>query len=160
AIGDLATVSSLLEANPAVLHVRGPGGRTALSCAVSGNQLEMAKALLEKGADPNQPKFAQGGVSVLHSAAAKGFADLAQLLTDHGAAVDPALNGAQTPLEDAVSGKHWATVNLLISAGANVNRKKPPETTPLYRAAEAGRVETVRLLLSHGAEVDVVCSTC
>jgi ankyrin repeat protein len=154
AIGDLEFVARMLKADPAATGSRGSGARTPLACAALANQLAVARYLLEQGADANQPAFEHSEASALHCASE--HPEMTQLLIDHDAKVDLALFGWQTPLQYALSGKHWKTVNALVAAGADVN-PKDCDPTPLYLAAEAGAVETVRLMLSHGAAVNVAC---
>jgi ankyrin repeat protein len=154
AIGDLATISRLLAADPSAAGSRGSAGRTPLACAVLGNHVHVTGHLLENGADPNQTASAHSDGTIMHIAAACGHTDIAQLLVDHGACVDRSLFGWQTPLRDAIDRQHWKTVNVLIAAGANVN-PADSNPSPLHLAAMAGEAETVRLLLSHGAKIDV-----
>jgi uncharacterized protein len=55
----------------------------ALHAAVAGGKLEIVKAVLEAGADPNAQQ--QAGFRAIHEAGAKGNRALAELLLSHGA---------------------------------------------------------------------------
>jgi len=59
----------------------------ALHAAVAGGKLEIVKAVLEAGADPNAQQ--QAGFRAIHEAGTKGNRALAELLLAHGA--DPSL---------------------------------------------------------------------
>jgi Ankyrin repeats (many copies)/Ankyrin repeats (3 copies) len=72
-----------LVAKGANVNARGTRGVTALRMAVTGNKLEMAKALLDAGADPNLAN--DKGETPLKLAEQRQSTDLAALLRSHGA---------------------------------------------------------------------------
>ncbi len=122
--------------------------------AAMRGDVQQVRALLERGADPNE---AQGdGMTALHWAAHEGREELARLLVDEGAALDPVTRIADyTPLHLAARSGHGAVVRLLAEAGADVEaRTGSGGATPLHLAAGAGSVEGVRALLDAGAVVD------
>ncbi len=85
ALGDLDRVTTLLDQNPACLCEERPNGKRALSAAVKFGHREIARLLLERGADPNWPESdARLGAS-LHAAARAGDRELVELLLAHGA---------------------------------------------------------------------------
>jgi ankyrin repeat protein len=85
----------------------------ALDFAVGGNRLEIARHLLNEGADPNQ--IDRRGITPLVYAAASDFGDaaMAKLLLDWGA--DPGLRDqdGQTPLDRARERGNSAVIALL-----------------------------------------------
>jgi ankyrin repeat protein len=89
AAGDFPRVRRLLQDDPAAVNRAQPCGRCALSAAVESGHEEIARYLLEHGADPNLPegRFAPRGVA-LHAAARTHNYEMAKLLLEHGA--DPA----------------------------------------------------------------------
>lgn len=109
-------------------------GQTALMIAASTNQVEMAKLLIEHGADVN--KSSASGLTALHYAALENYAEMAKLLLKNNANVDPTMQYSSTdgnyteellvceyigatPLLIAIESKNLEVVILLLKAGAN-----------------------------------------
>ncbi len=83
--GDLTRVRELLLADSALANAADPCWRRPLSGAVSRNQVDVVKTLLEYGADPNAKEaICQGGLS-LRTAAGQGFKEVVRLLLEYGA---------------------------------------------------------------------------
>jgi ankyrin repeat protein len=86
--GQPAAVHALIAAGADVnAAARNPLKVAALHAAVAGGKLEVVKAVLEAGADPNAQQ--QAGFRALHEAGTKANRALAELLLAHGA--DPSL---------------------------------------------------------------------
>jgi len=92
--------------------------RSPLHYAVQVGNFELAKALLKKGADPNQPDWF--GMTLLHAAAMCGDEAMAELLCNHEAdpqraAADRTLldNTNSTPLQVAQDNGHQHLEQLL-----------------------------------------------
>jgi ankyrin repeat protein len=86
ALGDLARVRALLDADPARIDEARPSGRRPLSTAVQFGRTEIARLLLERGADPNAPESSKAPRGMaLYCAAHAGDAALVELLLDRGA---------------------------------------------------------------------------
>jgi uncharacterized protein len=85
AFGDLKHVRQILDAQPERIRETRPSGRRPLSAAIEMGHYEIARLLLERGADPNweEPSAPKG--RALHSAAAAGQLWLVELLLKHGA---------------------------------------------------------------------------
>lgn len=129
------------------------------------NKIEVARALLRSGADPN----AAGGVhryTPLCDAVRKGNTQKVQMLLDAGAHATLADSKGESPLYTAAARADAAMCRQLLGAGAAVDIGLQADgTTPLMallRAAHAGKLPraeadaTAQLLLSSGAQVDVV----
>lgn len=104
--GHAAVVEELLASGAAVDPVaRNDLGVTPLHAALFGGRVEVARRLLEAGADPNLqrggPGWPRSGWTALHYAAGRDLADFAGALLDHGA--DPGIRDAEgkTPLDVA-----------------------------------------------------------
>jgi ankyrin repeat protein len=130
-------------------------GVTPLHVAARKGYVEIAKLLLEHGADPNIKDL--HGWTPLHDAAYWGNVEVARLLLQHGA--DPNVKGkrGETPLILAISGDsqaHADVAKLLLEHGAdpNVRDKLGNNSTALHRAIVGRRKDMVRLLLEKGAD--------
>jgi ankyrin repeat protein len=86
--GQPAAVAALIAAGADVhAAAKNPLKVAALHAAVAGGKLEIVKAVLEAGADPNAQQ--QAGFRAMHEAATRANRALAELLLAHGA--DPSL---------------------------------------------------------------------
>jgi ankyrin repeat protein len=86
ALGDLRRVTALLDEDPGRIRQARPWGKRPLSAAIDFDHLEIARLLLNRGADPKWP---EGGDAprgfALHAAARRGNREMVELLLDHGA---------------------------------------------------------------------------
>ncbi len=116
ALGDVERVRQMLDAQPARIGETRPSGRRPLSAAIEMGHYEIARLLLDRGANPNwaEPTAPKG--RALHSAARAGQLWLVELLLAHGA--DPnsdidssgnALFAAATPEIKHLLESHGAT---------------------------------------------------
>jgi ankyrin repeat protein len=187
AVGDVAAAAELLAADLSQVRRRGAphGWEPLLYVAYSRldsprpehSTLEVARLLLEHGADPNAGFLGSWGpppFTVLTGAFGYGEdapnqppheyeLDLARLLLDHGA--DP--NDAQT-LYNNMWRRTSEHLELLFAYGLGTgdggpwyHRLAPLQPTPqelleeeLRFAAEAGRLDRVELLIRHGVDVN------
>jgi ankyrin repeat protein len=86
ALGDLAGVTTMLDAEPGLIREARPCGKRPLSAAVEFGHEAMVRLLLARGADPNWSEGPEApGGAALHTAARAGHTALVQLLLDHGA---------------------------------------------------------------------------
>jgi ankyrin repeat protein len=85
-----------------------------LMLAAINNQLQLAKVLIERGADVNK-----AGWTPLHYAATKGHRDMMRLLMDHEAYIDSESENGTTPLMMAAYYASPLTVKLLLEEGAD-----------------------------------------
>lgn len=142
--------------------------------------LDLAKALLDRGADPNAAiakrlwfrSFANdetwfdvdGSTPYLRAALAGDLAAM-QLLVEHGANPNLGTKSDDTPLM-AAAGIGWAAywtsnaptprleaVKFCLHHGANVNAKDAKGYTALHGAAFRGDNEMVKFLIANGADV-------
>jgi len=127
--------------------------QTPLHYSVKG-PIGIVQILLDSGANPNS-LVKSTLATPLHMAALHGRLDVAKLLLEHGAKLEPRgsdkLYGA-TPLYLAAQNGNFDMVNELINAGADVNcRLRKIGVTPLFVAAERGHSDVVSLLIEHNA---------
>ena len=154
--GALDAVRTLADAG-ADLNLADPDGITPLILAIRNGHYDVGAALVEKGAKVNAADKA-GRTPLymtvdMHSldwiqnrpaaqpSGALDSLDLAKVLLEHGANVNPPLNAAPPGWKgDAVAAQN--TFGGVLSAGA----------TPFLRAAKNADVEAMRLLLGKGAD--------
>jgi len=82
-----------------------------LHAASAGRHVEIVRALLEAGANPNARQ--QGGFTPLHAAAQNGDVDIARLLLDKGADREARAENNQTALDFALLRGHAAVAAVL-----------------------------------------------
>lgn len=114
--GDLERLRSLLGTDPALATARSSISHpTLLQCLTLEainvpNQVEMAKLLIDGGADIN---------GALGAAASINNVDVAALLFDRGAGINGA--GSWSPLEEALYWNNREMIDLLLTRGASVH---------------------------------------
>jgi ankyrin repeat protein len=131
-------------------------GFTALHFAVMHSHLEVAKVLIEHGADVNA-KDNENKFTPLHFAvmAHSRNLELAELLIRNGADLSAAGPlGGQTPLHMAVAAGNMSLTTLFIAKGADVNVRNESGATPLHEAARRGYKEIVEFLIEKGAQIN------
>jgi ankyrin repeat protein len=117
--GNLVDVAALLIANGADVNARIDGlALTPLLMAVKTDECkDMAALLIAKGADVNA-KIGVGGVTPLHKAVHYGQTGMVTLLIAKGADVNAKDAYGETPLRDAVKGRHTEVAEILRQHGA------------------------------------------
>lgn len=165
--GKYLGVFRLLRANGAGLDVRDGREYTPLHVAVEADNLAIATALLDAGAEAS-PR-GDNGYTPLHLAALRTRADMVRLLVAGGAELDAKDQAGFTAL---VTATRWGEgeahvremVESLVVGGADVNARTPgggwgpagdDGLTALQQAAESGYVSVMELLVEHGADVNL-----
>lgn len=133
----------------AVADSRNRKGRSALYLFVEHGNLDMARDLVARGADPNLA--AVDRTTPLMAAAHRGDAALVELLLAAGALPDGADQVDKTALVYAAAGGHLQALARLLDGGAVVDRADRHQLTALMWAAGYGQTACVRLLLDRGA---------
>jgi ankyrin repeat protein len=86
ALGDLARVTAILDADPAAIRQARANGRRPVTAAVEFGHHAIAKLLLERGADPTWPECgAPRGAALRMAVNGRGDRALVELLLAHGA---------------------------------------------------------------------------
>lgn len=155
-VGDIAEVIRVLDARPDLVDQTDERGRTPLHWAVWEGHADVARALVDAGADVNAK--ADLGLTPLWNAARGGGGDLVELLLAHGAEPSTRTTGdglGWTPLHIAAGEGRTAAVRALVRAGADVNATGSEDGfTPLQLAVGRGHREVVELLVASGADVN------
>jgi ankyrin repeat protein len=128
-----------------------PDGFSALHLAAFFGRPEVARRLLDRGADPNP--WATGGLHVqpLHSAVAGGHESIAAMLVDAGADVNAVQDGGFTPLMGAAQNGLVDTVALLLAHGADPNALDQDILTAADHADRAGHPDVVAAIRAAAA---------
>jgi ankyrin repeat protein len=103
---------------------------TLLSEAMDYEYIEIAKILLENGANPDLPN--NDNSTALHKAASQGNIDAINLLLMHKASVDVRGNKGYTPMQEAAKRWHCQAIKILIEYGADPLIKDEEENTALH----------------------------
>ena len=85
ALGEIERVKEILDKDPARIREARPSGHRPLSAAVEFGHEQIARILLDRGADPTWPELSAEKGGSLHRAARDGNLPLVELLLAHGA---------------------------------------------------------------------------
>ena len=107
---------------------------------------EIARLLLERGADRNPVASNDSRVTPLHSAVSARHRDLAGLLLALGASANAVQKGGWTPLHAAARNGDEAIVDLLLLRGADATRPADDGRTPPDLADEGGHAALADML--------------
>ena len=155
---DRARVQELLKQNPALASGAVANGKyepriahwvyardTALHVAAAGYRVEIAKMLLDAGANPNAADnhrrsgplhYAADGHLDSPSWDAKRQVQLIELLLEAGADVHARDKNGATPLHRAVRTRCAAAVKFLLDAGSAATLMNKPGSTPFHLAVQ------------------------
>ncbi len=145
--GNISAVKAFLNDIEDINEISDDWNSSFLEAACEYGQLEIAKILLEQGADPDD-----GLVSTpLAIAAGNQQSELVQLLIESGANVNEVIEDGITPLICAVAAHDLKCVKILLDAGADINA----EDDLGNRAYERARTVEMRAYLrSQGASTE------
>jgi ankyrin repeat protein len=137
-----------------------PPQNTALYRAVGHGHFQVAKLLLDHGANPNPN-------SILNFVSSGGRLEMVRLLLEYGARPQwhtgrtrkgSKRAGATTALHSAAIPGHTQVVRLLLDYEADIDARDAKGQTPLYLAAWNRRYKVVKLLLQESADTDVIAN--
>jgi len=120
--GDVATVRTSLEAQPALVRRAEWRGDTLLHDAVGKRQYTMVGMLLDHGAKVNSRN--DNGFTPLHVAAQNGDLEMIRLLLGRGSALDAHDKRDRTPLDVAIAWRHDDAAALLRSVADGAARPR------------------------------------
>jgi len=159
-LGDLALVEQALQNGADVNDNSGRGAQTPLHKAAIGGHVDVARVLLDAGADIRATDFS--GYTPLHRACDNGHLDVVRVLLEAGADGHAADNDTDndekedsTPLHRACDNGHLDVVRVLFEAGADLHAADNWRRTPLHVACMSGQFDVVRFLLDAGALADL-----
>jgi len=148
--GKLDEVKAILAAHPTFLQ--GTENQTPLQAAVSNNQLEVTRFLLDKGADPNAGNYNGTPLSQAVGSYNAGWKPLAELLVAKGAKVNGSSeNSGQSILATALqNGNNGQSerVQWLLDKGADIYAKGNNGTSALDAAITGGSGDVWKLIVA------------
>lgn len=150
--GNTEMVAKYLQKDPELLNAKNPDAMTPLNLAAQEGQLEIAKFLLEKGADPVLGDNENSGP--IHLAAISGSKDIVDLLLKHGVSIDAQDENDMTPLLFALSRRQFDMANHLIDIGADVRLQTVNSWSALQLAAIGGNLDLVKRLVEMKVKVN------
>lgn len=156
--GNTAMVEALLAAGAEDSVQCGRFNKLAVHIAAEGGQVDILKALIDRGGDVNA--LSGNHNTALHYAARKSRGDVIDVLVAAGANVRAQAVDGCTPLHDGAGVSSHEAVLALLRHGGDANAKGRIDCTPLHyavaRAGNLGNARVVDLLLKSGADETIV----
>ena len=140
-VGALTSAEVLVRHPKINVNVRNAHGETALMLACLKGHVALAKLLISKQADINQP-----GWTPLHYAATGGHVELIQLLLEESAYIDAESPNGTTPLMMAARYGSAKATQLLIDEGADLQVKNQLGLTALDFAKQGNRPDAFEII--------------
>ena len=126
---------------------------SALKISSKKGHLEVTRALLKAGANPNLVSK-NPGFTALNNAAQFGHVECVRLLIEYGANIESG-DMATTPVHSAAYGGHVRVLDYFLKeCNIDVNLLNTNGKVPLYQATIQGHTACVQLLLRNGADVN------
>jgi ankyrin repeat protein len=119
ALGDAARAEAMLAADASLLDARTGDGHTPLGLAIFFRHAELARMLIERGADVRAAAGNAQRVAPVHAAAAVCDRETMRLLLDRGADPNARQQGDYTALHGAASRGDIEMAKMLLAAGAD-----------------------------------------
>jgi ankyrin repeat protein len=149
---DMAAVERLVKAG-ADVNAQNRHGWTPLLTACTLKQEQMAKYLVEHGADVNYQTAHLERSTALSLAIERWSMELVTFLLAHGADVNRPGEDEYSPLAHALFCNAYHIVPVLLEAGANVNQTDDGGYTALMSACATAPTEVIQMLLDAGADI-------
>jgi ankyrin repeat protein len=127
-------------------------GERSLSDIVASGDLDLARALLDGGSDPDEPRWQ--GFTPLMRAAIRNDVQMVALLLEFGADPEATALEGLTPLHVAAEAGAADVVRTLLEAGADLSVRSHNGMNTLEHAAAAGKGEVIIALAATGVDLD------
>lgn len=151
ATGDARRVAELLDADASLANAQSPDGFHPLGLASFFGHPDVARLLIESGADVEAPATNGMQVRPIHSASANRDASLAltlaRILLEHGADANVPQQAGWRPLHQAAAHGNRALMALLLEHGADPDATNDDGLTPRDMAVKNGHDDVVDLFV-------------
>ena len=151
--GQTEAVLKEIDADPKLLETHSSDGSTPLHLAAFFGHPELAKALLNRGADVDARSTNAMKNTPLHAAAAGRNVNVMRLLLESGADVNALQHGGWTALHSAAQTGDREMAEVLLTGGADVAARADNSQCALDLALSHGHGEVVDLLQRAGAQL-------
>jgi ankyrin repeat protein len=141
ALGDTKRAHALLAAEPSLLHDLTPDGFPPAGLAIFFRHPELARDLIERGADVNAAARNAQRVAPVHAAASVGDTASMRLLLERGVDPNARQHMGYAPLHASAANGDRATIEVLLAHGADPHAKTDDGRTPADMATERGHGE-------------------
>ncbi|HVV54678.1 MAG TPA: ankyrin repeat domain-containing protein [Mucilaginibacter sp.] len=146
AAGKFDVVAHLLFLHPDAVNDYAEDGFTPLGLACYFGQTEVARYLVLKGADVNQPSNNGFRVFPIHSAVAGDHTEITRMLIENGANVNVRQQAGATPLHSAAQNGNLDILIMLLENGADTSVRMEGGKLPADMAREKGFTEIAEIL--------------
>lgn len=157
-LGFTEIVRNLIDKGVDVNSVDGDSSirETALKLAVTYNQIDIVRLLLQTGADPTRGEQLYTDSILCRALNGPDRIEMIRTLIDHGAVVNDDLEaGESRVLRYAIRKRDHAIARILLEAGAHVNdRSIRDDPEPLNAAVGNNDVEMVQILIDAGEDIN------
>jgi ankyrin repeat protein len=151
--GDLEKVKTLLKSHGEWLNKQDQNRKTPLHLALESGHADMAKYLIEQGADINLKD--KDNAAPLHNAAYLGNLEIVDLLLNKGAtSLNEGNFRGQTPLHFACERGHPEVATRLLDGGADIEARDFIGRTPLMTTGVSKNIEIAKGLIKKGADIN------
>jgi ankyrin repeat protein len=151
--GDADRVFAFLSEDGDAIHSHNQDGWTPLHLAAFFGHVQLAAALVDRGADVDARSTNAMTNTPLHAAVAGGHTEAVRLLADRGSKVNASQHGGWTALHGAAQAGNREIVEILIAHGADVNARAENNQSPLDLALLHKRDNVAALLEELGARL-------
>jgi len=152
---DWAIIMQSAEAEDILQENDAPSGaEISFIAAIQTNNIDAVKALLEAGADVNEPAYTTK--TPLHYASHSRNKEILKLMMTEGADLEAKTEQGFTPLSYAIGLNHPDNCRILLEAGADVDAIDNWKQTGLNVAAGQGLTDVAAVLLEFDANVNTL----
>lgn len=153
-IGDLDAVQTILQNNRVSIDAKDKGGFTALMEASYKGHVDIARLLIQNGANVNATTWNDGTALII--ASNNGHIEIVRLLLENGANVNAKDHDGYTALIGATYAGYTDIIGILVDYGAELdNQTTLFGDTALIIASRNGNLEIVRIFIYEEANIDI-----